>query len=176
MTSVHIHQNETIFPEAQKFKPERWLEARPEGAPPLDRYLVSFTKGSRQCVGMQYVMFYRGFIFVLTPLPVLRKLNYGWQSRRLFCALTSKSSSKPPDQMLISSTISSCPRPHLIAKEFVLFSSRSLKTLAVELSARGNRALNCLTDEWSIDEVYWDNANNIHDQEIPINIMSIYTN
>lgn len=55
MTSVHIHQNESIFPEAQKFKPERWLEERPEGVPPLDRYLVAFTKGSRQCVGMQYV-------------------------------------------------------------------------------------------------------------------------
>ena len=57
MTSVLIHQNETIFPEAQKFKPERWLEKRNEGSPRLDRYLVSFTKGSRQCVGMQYVLY-----------------------------------------------------------------------------------------------------------------------
>ena len=53
---MHMHQNETIFPEAYKFKPERWLEKRAEGKPPLDRYLVSFSKGSRQCVGMQYVI------------------------------------------------------------------------------------------------------------------------
>jgi len=52
MTSVHIHQNEEIFPEPLKFSPERWLEKRPKGAPPLDRYLVSFSKGSRQCAGI----------------------------------------------------------------------------------------------------------------------------
>jgi len=55
MTSVLIHHNEEIFPESYKFKPERWLEKRPEGAPSLDRYLVSFSKGSRQCLGMKYV-------------------------------------------------------------------------------------------------------------------------
>lgn len=56
MTSVHIHHNEEIFPESYKFKPERWLENRPERAPPLDRYLVAFSKGSRQCIGMKYVV------------------------------------------------------------------------------------------------------------------------
>jgi cytochrome P450 len=55
MTSVHIHHNEDIFPDSYTFKPERWLEKRPDGAPPLDRYLTSFSKGSRQCVGMKYV-------------------------------------------------------------------------------------------------------------------------
>jgi cytochrome P450 len=55
MTSVGVHHNETIFPDSQTFKPERWLEKRPEGSPPLDRYLVAFSKGSRQCIGMQYV-------------------------------------------------------------------------------------------------------------------------
>jgi len=52
MTSLHIHHNETIFPSSHAFKPERWLEPRPADAPPLERYLVSFSKGSRQCVGM----------------------------------------------------------------------------------------------------------------------------
>jgi cytochrome P450 len=47
-----MHNNATIFPAPTVFKPERWLEARPAGAPPLERYLVAFTKGSRQCVGM----------------------------------------------------------------------------------------------------------------------------
>jgi cytochrome P450 len=75
MTSVHIHQNENIFPEAQKFKPERWLEKRPEGAPPLDRYLVSFTKGSRQCVGMQYVQAEFSDRGIYLPFLVSQRLN-----------------------------------------------------------------------------------------------------
>lgn len=47
MTSLLIHQDESIYPNWQDFRPERWIEN-----PRLDRYLVSFTKGSRQCIGM----------------------------------------------------------------------------------------------------------------------------
>ena len=47
MTSVLIHLNPSIFPKPREFIPERWLEN-----PRLIRYLVSFTKGSRQCLGM----------------------------------------------------------------------------------------------------------------------------
>lgn len=47
MTSTLIHQDESIFPNAGAFIPERWIES-----PRLDRYLVSFSKGSRQCLGI----------------------------------------------------------------------------------------------------------------------------
>ncbi len=47
MTSVLIHLNPSIFPVPKEFRPERWLEN-----PRLERYLVSFSKGSRQCLGM----------------------------------------------------------------------------------------------------------------------------
>ena len=47
MTSVLVHQDESIFPDASSFVPERWIEN-----PRLDRYLVSFSKGSRQCLGI----------------------------------------------------------------------------------------------------------------------------
>jgi cytochrome P450 len=47
MTSVLIHLNPTIFPNPNDFIPERWVEN-----PRLSRYLVSFSKGSRQCLGM----------------------------------------------------------------------------------------------------------------------------
>ena len=47
MTSVLIHQDESIFPDARSFLPKRWLDN-----PRLDRYLVSFSKGSRQCLGI----------------------------------------------------------------------------------------------------------------------------
>lgn len=55
MTSTLIHQDETIFPNAASFVPERWVEN-----PRLDRYLVSFSKGSRQCLGINlaYVEMY----------------------------------------------------------------------------------------------------------------------
>lgn len=47
MTSLLIHQNEAIYPNWREFRPERWIED-----PRLDRYLVSFSKGSRGCIGM----------------------------------------------------------------------------------------------------------------------------
>ncbi|KAL1863207.1 hypothetical protein Plec18170_000037 [Paecilomyces lecythidis] len=47
MSSVLVHRNATIFPEPERFRPERWLEN-----PRLDRYLIAFSKGSRQCVGI----------------------------------------------------------------------------------------------------------------------------
>ncbi|KAJ9300365.1 hypothetical protein DTO271G3_2482 [Paecilomyces variotii] len=47
MTSVLIHHDESIFPNSHEFRPERWIEN-----PRLDRYLVAFSKGSRQCLGI----------------------------------------------------------------------------------------------------------------------------
>ncbi|PGG99851.1 hypothetical protein AJ79_08403 [Helicocarpus griseus UAMH5409] len=49
MTSVFMHHNETIFPNSYEFVPERWLDL--EERKRLERYLVSFGKGSRRCVG-----------------------------------------------------------------------------------------------------------------------------
>ncbi|KAG6039634.1 hypothetical protein E4U41_002383 [Claviceps citrina] len=49
-TNYWVHMDETIFPEPTKFCPERWLEAEEAGIP-LQKYMVSFSKGSRQCVG-----------------------------------------------------------------------------------------------------------------------------
>ncbi|KAJ5491962.1 Cytochrome P450 [Penicillium expansum] len=39
------------LPEPEKFDPERWIRAAEKGEY-LSRYIVSFTKGSRQCLGM----------------------------------------------------------------------------------------------------------------------------
>ena len=47
MTSVLMHLNPSIFPQPKEFIPERWLDN-----PRLGKYLVSFTKGSRQCLGI----------------------------------------------------------------------------------------------------------------------------
>ncbi|GME38129.1 Benzoate 4-monooxygenase cytochrome p450 protein [Neofusicoccum parvum] len=50
MSSWLMHRNEDVFPDPMKFDPARWLN--PENSRRLDRYLVAFGKGSRQCVGM----------------------------------------------------------------------------------------------------------------------------
>jgi cytochrome P450 len=47
MTSYLVHHDETIFPNPYDYIPQRWLDN-----PRLDKYLVSFTKGTRQCVGI----------------------------------------------------------------------------------------------------------------------------
>lgn len=47
MQSVLIHRNARLFPSPSEFVPKRWLDNKS-----LDRYLVSFSKGSRQCVGI----------------------------------------------------------------------------------------------------------------------------
>ena len=51
MTSMLIHDNPSLFPEPWKFKPERWLPLDTEGMR-LQKYLVAFSRGSRQCLGM----------------------------------------------------------------------------------------------------------------------------
>ncbi|KAI4087722.1 MAG: hypothetical protein LQ344_006608 [Seirophora lacunosa] len=49
MTSVMMHNSPTHFPDPKTFDPERWLQ--PDSAR-LRKYIVAFSKGSRQCLGM----------------------------------------------------------------------------------------------------------------------------
>ncbi|KAL2851906.1 cytochrome P450 [Aspergillus pseudoustus] len=48
ITHRTIHDNPGLFSNPAKFQPERWLGAKGKA---LDRWLVAFSKGSRQCVG-----------------------------------------------------------------------------------------------------------------------------
>ena len=48
MTNVDILMNESIFPNAKEFIPERWINN-----PGLEQYFVPFGKGSRACVGIK---------------------------------------------------------------------------------------------------------------------------
>ncbi|KAL8662424.1 MAG: hypothetical protein Q9202_004745 [Teloschistes flavicans] len=49
MTSVLMHDNPSLFPSPHTFDPERWLQ--PSSAQ-LRKYVVPFSKGTRQCLGM----------------------------------------------------------------------------------------------------------------------------
>ncbi|KAF5875950.1 putative cytochrome p450 protein [Botrytis fragariae] len=47
MTSTIIHYDPKYFPNPRKFEPERWLEN-----PRLDKYLLAFSRGTRNCLGI----------------------------------------------------------------------------------------------------------------------------
>ncbi|PYH99944.1 cytochrome P450 [Aspergillus ellipticus CBS 707.79] len=50
MSSWILHHNESIFPCSERFDPSRWINSAQNKT--LERYLFSFSKGSRQCIGM----------------------------------------------------------------------------------------------------------------------------
>jgi cytochrome P450 len=52
-----MHRNPEIYPEPERFIPGRWKH--PEKSKRLDnKYFVPFSRGSRQCVGMQYIPYF----------------------------------------------------------------------------------------------------------------------
>jgi cytochrome P450 len=51
MTSTQIHHDERLFPNSKTFLPERWLDGDNVNKE-LEKYLLSFSGGSRQCVGI----------------------------------------------------------------------------------------------------------------------------
>lgn len=57
MTTIFMHDDESVFPDHTAFKPERWLEPRDDGVR-LEKSLTSFGKGTRQCLGVKYVCFF----------------------------------------------------------------------------------------------------------------------
>lgn len=50
-----MHLDKTIYPNPTKFDPERWIRATEQGVN-LNKYLTTFSKGSRMCLGMKYVL------------------------------------------------------------------------------------------------------------------------
>lgn len=55
MISYFVLMDPEIFPDPESFKPERWIQATEQGQN-LARFLVSFSKGSRACIGIKYVL------------------------------------------------------------------------------------------------------------------------
>ena len=52
MSAKIVHDNEIIFPEPEKFIPERWTTG--PDAKEAENALVAFSKGSRGCIGLKY--------------------------------------------------------------------------------------------------------------------------
>ena len=54
MTQKDILYNSDIFPEPHLYKPERWLQG--EASKHLEKHLVTFSRGSRNCLGQQLAL------------------------------------------------------------------------------------------------------------------------
>ncbi|KAJ5999490.1 benzoate 4-monooxygenase cytochrome P450 [Penicillium sp. IBT 35674x] len=78
MTSMLIHENESIYPEPYEFRPERWLNGGRE-VRQLERYLVPFNRGVRVCLGLNLA---RAELFIiLATLFRQFKFDVSWVSR-----------------------------------------------------------------------------------------------
>lgn len=53
MSAFINHYNEELFPDPEKFEPDRWIDAEGKAKHGMEKYIMSFSKGSRQCIGMQ---------------------------------------------------------------------------------------------------------------------------
>lgn len=53
MSAVLVHEDEDVFPNPGEFIPERWLDEEGNRRRDLDKYLMSFSRGSRQCIGIK---------------------------------------------------------------------------------------------------------------------------
>ncbi|KAL5328079.1 hypothetical protein ACEPPN_005787 [Leptodophora sp. 'Broadleaf-Isolate-01'] len=72
MTSLLLHLNPKTFPDPNSFNPERWIEN-----PRLSKYLISFSKGSRQCLGINlaYAELYLCIYKVWMAFPDMRLVD-----------------------------------------------------------------------------------------------------
>ncbi|KAI8159443.1 hypothetical protein K4K49_004087 [Colletotrichum sp. SAR 10_70] len=73
MSAYIMHTDERLFPEPSKFLPERWLDESGQRKKGLERFLLTFSKGSRQCLGMQLAYCE---LHVAVAAVVLRALPY----------------------------------------------------------------------------------------------------
>lgn len=52
-SAVLMHHNQDVFPDSESFIPERWVDEKGQRRRELERGMMSFSKGSRQCLGMK---------------------------------------------------------------------------------------------------------------------------
>lgn len=55
MTSMINHYDSVLFPRPEEYFPERWLLENGQPNYALEKNLIAFGRGSRNCIGLQYV-------------------------------------------------------------------------------------------------------------------------
>ena len=88
-SAAHVyHHDPNVFSDPECFRPERWLVSDEETSE-LEKNLMPFSRGSRQCPGQKYVLFccvlslYRGILLCITfhYLPCLQHMFGGYGDR-----------------------------------------------------------------------------------------------
>lgn len=53
MSNAINHHNEEVFPDSEKYIPERWIDIEESQQRRMENSMTSFSKGSRQCPGIK---------------------------------------------------------------------------------------------------------------------------
>ncbi|KAJ4342119.1 hypothetical protein N0V95_007029 [Ascochyta clinopodiicola] len=79
MSAPFTHHNEALFPSSYSFIPERWIGGKAPNGRPLEKYLMAFGRGARQCAGMNLA---RAEMYVGLAALVRRFEMELWESSR----------------------------------------------------------------------------------------------
>lgn len=75
MSSAMMHHNESIFPNSFEYRPERWLDENGKKNHALEKYLFTFSKGSRRCSGMNLALCELYLVVAACTLHVLPRMR-----------------------------------------------------------------------------------------------------
>ncbi|KAI1335852.1 cytochrome P450 [Xylariaceae sp. FL0016] len=75
MSSFLMHHDENLFPDSYSFIPERWLDENKQRRKDLDRGMLSFSKGSRACLGKNLALCELNLALAAVALRVLPKMR-----------------------------------------------------------------------------------------------------
>ncbi|WYZ35865.1 hypothetical protein EsH8_X_000512 [Colletotrichum jinshuiense] len=75
MSSAITHHDETVFPDSYQFAPERWLDENNQRRKDVERGMLSFSKGSRSCLGMNLALCELNLCLTALALRVLPNMR-----------------------------------------------------------------------------------------------------
>ncbi|KAK3210380.1 hypothetical protein GRF29_44g2555326 [Pseudopithomyces chartarum] len=70
-----LHHNPKYFPDPFEFKPERWITKDGKRNVPLEKYILSFSMGSRICLGINLAICEMNLLVAALTLRVLPKMR-----------------------------------------------------------------------------------------------------
>ena len=77
-----LHREESVFPNPESWRPERWLDATKEQKAEMNRWFWAFGSGARMCLGVYFAMqgalislFLIGFFIIYSVFPSLPRHN-----------------------------------------------------------------------------------------------------
>jgi hypothetical protein len=69
-----LHREESVFPDPESWRPERWLDATKEQKAEMNRWFWAFGSGARMCLGVYFAMqgtfFFKIFSFCHVNVPI----------------------------------------------------------------------------------------------------------